>query len=255
MRQHPAQQTAHRTPEQHAMAVSSCPNFVVILAQFWSPFPSRSAPNCTEPTEATALATSGTSVLMSGFIRYLNAPPTRRSSTAREAVGGDYRFATDYYALMRQAVSRDRATSRDGSEVITLATNASARKRNRYEALAASWCTVQRRWNDYSPTTLPTALPVALGGLKIPVKAAFAEVPPDGTTEVVYVRYALEEIAEPVADGILRLLQLAYPGTAPVLVDLSHEVVRTSEGRKLARYDSWLEAEAAGLAHLLLNAA
>ncbi|PFG44956.1 hypothetical protein ATJ97_0232 [Georgenia soli] len=195
-------------------------------------------------------------VRLSGLITYLNAPPLGRARAAESARGGDYRFYADYYAALRQAVRRDRTTSRDGAAVVAAAMNATAKKRPRYTDLAAKWGSVSARWGMFAAAALPPRAVVRIGGLDVSISPTFAEESPLGETEIVMVRYAEAPLEDIVIDAVLRLMERAYPGTVAVFVDLSCSHVVTSRERKhLHRYDSWLESEAAGLAHLLATAA
>ncbi|WP_454778740.1 hypothetical protein [Georgenia muralis] len=195
-------------------------------------------------------------VRISGLITYLNAPPTGRARAAESARGSDYRFYADYYAALRQAVRRDRNTSRDGAALVAAAMNATAKKRPRYTDLAARWGSVYPRWESYTATALPPRAVVRVGGLDVSITPSFAEESPHGETEIVMVRYPDAPLEDIVIDAVLRLMERAYPGTTAVFVDLSRSlVVASGERRHLHRYDSWLESEAAGLAHLLSTAA
>lgn len=193
---------------------------------------------------------------LTGFLNYVTASPTRRAAAVRQATGSDYDPAHDYYLRMRHAIAADRRTTRDGAAAAAAVKNATPKKRERFEVLAGNWRRIARRWSDCTPASV-SRTDVAVGGLTLTISPSFAEVHPDGTLEIVVVRFAATPLSRQQMDLVLRLMQRAFDPSHPdcvlTYVDLGSRTVRNSRDRAtaLASLDTWAETEAAGLAYAL----
>lgn len=193
-------------------------------------------------------------VRLTKFVSYASTAPSRRWAVAADTSG--YVFYKDFYLGLRRALSSDRRTTRDGAALHAAAQNASARHARRYSELAAKWSAEVDRWNDCVGHDVEPMTHM-VGGLAIHVSVPFAEIYPDGTVELVFVRFPKDPLEGRVIDMMLRLVQLAYaeliPGAVVTFLDLERGVLRTTEGRDLSGQDFWIDAEAADLANALLQ--
>lgn len=191
------------------------------------------------------------------FLRYINAAsPSRRSSEVRKLRAeseSDYDPRIDYWKRFRDAVATDLRTGCDGAAVQRAAENATAMKRGNYTAAAAKWLDLVGRWGDCDYVSPPREV-LALGGLQITVNPIAIERHPDGSSEVVALWLRADMPSPDTVAAALALLSMAYPDHVPVLVDLQRSAVHCgSQPPDLLR--TWLAGEAAGLAHLLSEAA
>lgn len=191
---------------------------------------------------------------LTGFVNYVVASPRTRPAAVKQALGTDYHVSHDFYLRMRSAIAADRRTTRDGAAVDAAAANATTKKRTAYRRLATNWPAVLGRWASSHPTAVER-VDLDVAGLQLTISPAFAELHPNGTTEVVVVRYPAP-LSNRHLDLIVRLIQRAYAPTVPNLVatvvDLQEPKLRSSEGRTdLSGLDPWIDTEAAGLAYAL----
>lgn len=196
---------------------------------------------------------------LASLAQYLNAAPGRRGAvtrTLRQREETAYHPAFDFWRPLRQAVVRDRKTDRNAAALRAAAANApDPRKKPLFAAAADSWAELCERWSGHSPAHIEAAS-IELGGLYVKVAPLFAEQDADGRVEVVLVRFAEEELARDVVGAILRIVQRCYPEHDAVYVDVRRKSVSSTRTmRNLSAYDAYLESEAAGLAHLLADAA
>lgn len=192
------------------------------------------------------------------ILKYLNAAPGRRGTVVRNLLaqsGSPYAPQFDFWLKMRNAIVSDRRTTRDGAAVRAAAANVrDDKKKARYREAAAAWDGIHPRWGG-SSAALVSPSTVTIGGLPVHVRPAFGEQRATGPVEVALVWLIEERLTPDVIGGALRIVELAYPGETAVLVDVRRRHVHTSEQADLRHYDSWLASEAAGLAHLLDEAA
>lgn len=192
------------------------------------------------------------------FANYLNTSPAARGGRVRrlqQQATEDYHPAKNFWHWMVLAIANDRRTTRDGAAVTACAKNNTDSKRApHFDAVATAWSQLHHRWDDASPV-LESRRPLPIGGLTIDIKPTFVERFPDGRVEVVLVWLAVDQLGRDIQRAVLRLLELAYPDTIAVFVDVRRRAVLTSAGKRLARLDPWIRSEAAGLAHLLDSAA
>lgn len=196
-------------------------------------------------------------IALGGLLRYLIASPASRGSSIRRLrteAESSYSVQTDFWLTMRHAVAADRRTTRDGAALRAAASNASEKRRASYALAVARWSDVSPRWADCTPEPVENAS-VSIGGVELTFRPSFAERRPSGELEVVLVWYRKDKPNEDVVRAALLTLTLAYPECAPVFVDLPRAAVHTDTGPRLRRYEAWLTAEVAGLAHLLAQVA
>ncbi|GAA0994011.1 hypothetical protein [Subtercola frigoramans] len=126
---------------------------------------------------------------LNAFVKFTNASASARPRLARqiaEQASSEYDPATDFWRPMRQAISRDRKTSRDGSALREVAISAPALRRPSFEAISDHWGDVSNRWKEASFATLASKR-VELDGLSIRVHPLFTERWADGHGEAVCV--------------------------------------------------------------------
>lgn len=202
--------------------------------------------------------TTTPSLPLRGLMRYLAAGPTQVGPVTAQlkGYGQGYSPAKDYWGPMLRGIQADRRTTRDGAAVRAAAQNvADGRKRPNYARVATAWQSITPRWAHYAAHPLPPQV-LRVGGLDVRVNPVFAERAADGAVEVVMANLAMSlRLSDDVANAVLRLLDLAYPAAAPVLVDVPAARIHTHAGKRLERYDLYLEAACVFLAHALSEAA
>ncbi|MEX8057038.1 hypothetical protein [Microbacterium sp. 16-032] len=128
---------------------------------------------------------------------------------------------TDHWKQMREAVKRDRRTTRDGAEVRKSAELVTDRKKPSYQRVAHHWDEVIGRWADsrYEP---PLSGDADVFGLSVHVVPAFFEQYRDGSHDVVLTYFNAEPLAESTVNDVLRVVSFAIQGRSfiPTLVDL-----------------------------------
>jgi hypothetical protein len=196
------------------------------------------------------------------LMKYLHASatsPARVGGAARALGanhGSEYSPARDFWRGMRCALPKDRRTTRDGQALRAASQNVrDPKKKPLYAAMAQAWPGVASRWEGHRHLPIQGRT-ITVGGLDIRVAPSFAEVAPNGTTEVVMVSFVEQKIDDTAIDATLRLMQRAFPGAECVYVDLRRpELIRTSHGRRLEQLDGWIESSTLYLAQVLTEAA
>lgn len=195
------------------------------------------------------------------IMRYLHVSATSPAAVGTEAhtlrsnYGAEYSPARDWWRGMRTALASDRRTTRDGQALRAAATNVrDPKKKPLYSAMADAWPDVAERWVNHVHVPV-RPVTITLGGLDVRVSPSFCERSAEGT-EVVIVSFTERKIDDTAIDGVLRLLQRAYPGVEGLFIDLRRPGrIRTTRGRDLEHLDGWLESAAVYLAHVLSDAA
>ncbi|GAA3007462.1 hypothetical protein [Microbacterium aurantiacum] len=161
---------------------------------------------------------------LGSFVRFANATERRRTtvlSRLQQENESEYSPMKDHWKQMRDAVRRDRRTTRDGAEVRKAAEVAADRKRPSYERVAAHWTDVIDQWADsrYVP---PLTADADVFGLSVHVVPAFFERRPDASHDVVLTYFNAERLAESTVNDVLRVVSFAVQGSSfvPTLVDL-----------------------------------
>ncbi|WP_043652408.1 hypothetical protein [Cellulosimicrobium cellulans] len=181
--------------------------------------------------------------------KYLNTPPQNRGALVRTMLNPGRGF--DCWLPIKQAATKDRNTTRDGTPFTAAASQVRADLRGAASSFADAWIdTAVPRWA--ASTAVPIAPAVAeVGPLEVRVRPQFAEQRSDGLVEVGLVYCNKAPLSDFARNGTLRIIERAYPDAIAVLVDLPRAKLHSSEGKKLERFDSILNAEAAGLHYLL----
>lgn len=161
---------------------------------------------------------------LGAFIKFANATPRTRPRIAREIaeqVRSEYDPATDFWRPMRQAINRDRKTSRDGEALRQLVLGAPPRRRPSFEEISDRWGDVAARWNTAGHAhSTPTH--VEAGGLQIRLNPLFSEQWGDGHLEAAHVYFNKDELRAETIQGVQHLLTRdAHPAAVqPVFIDM-----------------------------------
>lgn len=180
---------------------------------------------------------------LGAFIKFTNATPRARPRLARQIVEqsrNDYNPATDFWRPMRQAINRDRKTTRDGGAVRQVAQAAPERRRPSFEEISVRWDGVAPRWNGAGH--IPSrAARIEIGGLQVRVNPLFSEQWDDGHAESAYVWFNKEELRDETLAGVRHLLTRDghEANLQPVFIDVRRTLAATatpSDG-----IDNWLD--------------
>jgi hypothetical protein len=193
------------------------------------------------------------SIGISGFLRYLNSTPLLRESIAASLRDpSPWSPAQDYWLYMKNALLKDRRTLRDGTAMENAAAKAIPKRTKNYQIAAASWRQVAPRWAACRKGKLDPQT-VTVGGLEVSVRPTFVEVSPSGQEEAVFVWFNQAPLVDAAEKSVLLLARRAYPWARASVVDLGkgRGTCHIASAQRLARYNAWLQSEAAGLAHLL----
>lgn len=181
---------------------------------------------------------------LGAFIRFANAAPRARPRIARaiaEQARSEYDPATDFWRPMRQAISRDRKTTRDGEALRRLVDEASPRRRPSFEEISVRWGDLAPRWLA-SGHTSSTPSRIHLGGVQIRVSPLFSEQWTNGQVEAAHVWFNKEELCTETLHGVQHLLSRAgHPnGPRPVFVDMRRALALPAT-TYAGDMDGWLE--------------
>jgi hypothetical protein len=180
---------------------------------------------------------------LGAFIKFANATPRARPRLARqiaEQSRNDYDPATDFWRPMRQAINRDRKTTRDGEALRQVAQAAPDRRRTSFEEISVRWGGVAPRWNGAGH--IPShAARIEIGGLQVRVNPLFSEQWTDGHAESAYVWFNKEELRDDTLAGVRHLL--TRDGHEANLVPIFIDVRRTlaAPAAPIAGTDDWLD--------------
>lgn len=144
---------------------------------------------------------------LGAFIKFANATPRTRPRIAREIaeqVRSEYDPATDFWRPMRQAISRDRKTSRDGEALRQLVLGAPPRRRPSFEEISDSLGDLAARWNTAGHAhSTPTH--VETGGLQVRLNPLFCEQWDDGHVEAAHMYFNKQELRPETIQGVQHL--------------------------------------------------
>jgi hypothetical protein len=161
---------------------------------------------------------------LGAFIKFANAAPRARPRLARqiaEQSRSEYNPATDFWRPMRQAINRDRKTTRDGEALRQVAQAAPDRRRPSFEEISVRWDGVAQRWNGAGH--IPShAARIEIGGLQVRMNPLFSEQWNDGHVESAYVWFNKEELRGDTLAGVRHLLTRNghEANSEPVFVDV-----------------------------------
>lgn len=178
---------------------------------------------------------------LASFLTFANASVRGRGSIVtrlREQRPGDYSPATDFWRQMRDAVKKDRRTSRDGAAVHAAAINASDRKRQSYARVAEKWDSYIPRWEG-AEFEAPLSGVANVAGLQISVAPRFVEAWATHR-EKVFVYFNAATLSAESTDAALRVIQLAFPnreGESSILLDVQRGEAHHSLSRPVEAID------------------
>lgn len=181
---------------------------------------------------------------LGALIRFANAAPRGRRAIARqiaEQARSAYDPATDFWRPMRQAINRDRRTSRDGAALRQLVLDAPSRRRPSYEEISDRWRDVACRWRASRHIT-SAATRLDLGGVQVRVNPLFSERWADGHVETAHVWFNKEELCPDTIHGVQHLLT-RIGGTdelKPVFIDMRRALTMPAIACP-GDLDEWLE--------------
>lgn len=195
-----------------------------------------------------------TQVSIAQFRNFLAAPPAKKArvaQTIREQNSDGYRHWQDGSKWSKDALQRDRQGSRDGSELLTAAQQSPIKDRASRVAAAQAWATLAPAWTGRQHARL-SAVDVQLGALTVRVTQMNAELYPDGTPEALYAYFNVPVLSRDVADGVMRVVQLAHPEAAVTFVDVRQlATYRLPKGPDMTLLDRRLSQAGDELATLL----
>lgn len=181
---------------------------------------------------------------LGAFIKFANATPRTRPRIAREIaeqVRSEYDPATDFWRPMRQAISRDRKTSRDGEALRQLVLGAPPRRRPSFEEISDSLGDLAARWNTAGHAhSTPTH--VETGGLQVRLNPLFCEQWDDGHVEAAHMYFNKQELRPETIQGVQHLLTRdAHPSSLePVFIDMRRALVAPATPYA-GGMDDWLD--------------
>lgn len=169
---------------------------------------------------------------LGAFIRFANATPKARPRIARQIadqVTSEYAPATDFWRPVRQAIVRDRKTTRDGSALHQVVQVAPTVRRPSFEAIRDRWSDVAPRWNGASH--IPSGSKrIDLGDVLIRTHPLVAEQWGDGHREAAYFWFNKEELGDDTMRLVQHLIAREAEGSvAPVFVDMRRGIVAPAE--------------------------
>ncbi|MFI8526278.1 hypothetical protein ACIGB8_17600 [Promicromonospora sukumoe] len=193
-----------------------------------------------------------TGLYLSQFSNYLAAAPgaDRVVEEIRDQLACDYEHWRDHWKPVKDALFRDRKGSRDGQELADIVAGAAARRQASYTQAAERWAQLTPLWDGLEYKRLSTQS-VQVGDLTVKVPQLPAELRPDGTLEVLVVRFNQSALPLHVIYGALRIVQRAHPEATITFVDVPRLATYSSQDRDLTRFDEWLTQAGNDLAQLL----
>jgi hypothetical protein len=161
---------------------------------------------------------------LGAFVKFANATPRTRPYVAREIaeqVSGEYDPAKDFWRPMRQAISRDRKTSRDGEALRQVVSGAPSRRRPSFEHVSQRWGDVSARWNN-AEHVRSSKTSVELSGLLVRLNPLFVERLVDGRLEAAHMYFNKSEPLTDTLQAVQHVLARgSHPGAIePVFVDM-----------------------------------
>jgi hypothetical protein len=180
---------------------------------------------------------------LGAFIKYANAAPRARPRLARqiaEQSRNDYNPATDFWRPMRQAINRDRKTTRDGEALRQVAQAAPDRRRPSFEEISVRWDRVAPRWTGAG--LIPShAARIEIGGLQVRVNPLFSEQWTNGRAESAYVWFNKEELRDDTLAGVRHLLTRDghEANLKPIFIDVRRTLAVPAA--PVAGIDDWLD--------------
>lgn len=182
---------------------------------------------------------------LGAFIRFANATPKAKPRIARliaEQATSEYDPATDFWRPMRQAIARDRKTTRDGAALHQVVQAAPSRRRPSFEEIRDHWGDVASRWDDAAHAR-SGGRRVDLGDVQVRTNPLVVEQWEDGHGEAAYFWFNKEELGNDTMHLVQHLLARDTEGSilSPVFVDMRRSLVLPAQTYSTAGLDDWLE--------------
>ncbi|GAB7044647.1 MULTISPECIES: hypothetical protein [Catenuloplanes] len=188
---------------------------------------------------------------MGAFIAFLDAPADQRLSLVT-AMAEDYSPARDPYRQIRHAIRCGRRMGKDELAMQGVLDSCARRWKQHYQEIAEGWLRYVASCGSDTITDLPTGRWHTCD-LAVKVTPDLAVRRADGSYDAIKLYMKAEPPTSQAAGATLWLLQQAmtqcFRGARPVLLDVRRSTPHTTlPGR--AGFQTWLESEAASLAHL-----
>jgi hypothetical protein len=169
---------------------------------------------------------------LGALIRFANASERARPRIAQriaEESQNEYSPATDYWRPVRQAIARDRRTSRDGAELRRVALAAPPIRRPNFESISERWSDMTSRWAMAHHAPAKSKF-VELDGVRVRLSPLFVEQWDDGHGERAHVWFNKEELKPATVEAVRRVLSLAHNDDVaiPVFIDMRRGFVTAS---------------------------
>lgn len=195
-------------------------------------------------------------VSMSEFVRYLGTPGRQRYAVAA-GMGQPYSPVRDPYARMRNAIKAGRRLGNDCTAINSAIANCWPSMKVHYREVGQNWLRYRYGRGSSEMVELHTGR-WHTGTVAVRVAPDLALQYPDGTIEAIKLHFKAEVLAPEAATAMLWLLSQAMPqccpGAIPVVLDVRRRQSHAA-GPIRPGYQTWLEAEAASLAHFRTRAA
>lgn len=195
-----------------------------------------------------------TPIYASMFTHYLSAKTAKDADRVVRTITRqiETRRGFNYWQGLSNALVADRRGARDGQALFDAAERAKPNQQAAYSLAAQQWVHLTAWWDGLEHERLP-GKSVQVGTQTIKVPRLCAERHPSGELEVLAVRFNQEPLPRHVAFGLMRIVQLAHPGTDTdiTFADVPRLATLSSRGRDLTVYDQWLTEAGNDLAQLL----
>lgn len=180
---------------------------------------------------------------LSGFIKFVNSAPRSQQRIAREIAEqarSEYDPATDFWRPVRQAIRRDRKTTRDGEALRQTALSAPARRQASFAEISERWGDFAPRWERSHHAVSPVGR-VLIGGLTVRVNPLFSEEWTDGHGESAHVWFNKEQLRPDTVQAVQHLLTRDghAPNVEPMFIDMRRAFAVPASA--LDGVDDWLD--------------
>jgi hypothetical protein len=182
---------------------------------------------------------------LSSFIGFANATERRRATVVRnlyQQAGADYAPERDFWKRMREAIRRDRKTTRDGSTVFETAVHATKTKQGAYTEVAHQWMQIIDRWSG-ATFSKPLNGVARVRNLELTIKPHFVERWSSQQSERVIPYLNMATLTPATVSDILRLGELAFgsqPTEGTALLDVRRGRVHSVQSEDVATVDARL---------------
>lgn len=191
---------------------------------------------------------------LGAFVKFANASPRARPRLARviaEQANSAYNPVTDFWRPVRQAIKRDRKTSRDGEALRALVQSTRDRRRPSFDEVGERWADVAPRWSLSTHAASSTAH-IEVGGVQVRAAPLFTEQLGDGLAEAAHVWFNKEELQPDTVEAVRHLLGRESYGryANPVFIDMRRAFAVPAVAQPDSTVEEWLEVLGRELARL-----